>query len=649
MKKTAAVLLATGALCLARASRAEPEKPWRGWDQYQAILWSTGSVPEGKRAAWSERLEELGVTAEPCSEGEKPTGKQGLYVENLVPELAFLHAREKIYDEDWKGYTATQDKKHLVRKPCFDDPACLSSLEAHVKQAAGASASSSPLLYDLRDELSIGRFANPMDYCFCPRTLDAFRKWLKDRYGSLEALDQEWGAKHGSWDEVTPETTYEAKAREKADLAAGRPENYAPWADHREFMDTVFARTLDRLRADIHETDVVTPVGVEGTQMPSAWGGYDLWRLAQAVDWVEPYDIASSHAILRSFLPARAPTLATVFGDDAPRLRRGLYWLLLHGDRGCVIWDDESSRCIEKEKDLALTARGKALAPILHELRALAPRVFALEPEDDRIAIHYSQASIRAWWMIESREDGKTWPRRFSSYEAAHSRLARLRDGYLRVVEDLGLTPVFLSSEQIERGELAKGKWKALLLPGSVAMSKKECSEVEAFSKAGGTVIAAPDLATMDEHGKRLPQGQLERVKKGRGIFDLDLADYGKARLSPGGGKKERELVKKLLPKAPVSVLAASGEPLEGTAVVRLRGSGFELIAVMRNPEREAAALKEVGYPDNSALEKTERATIVLPKKAAVTDVRSGKALGTTDRVTVELDPFWPTILEVRP
>jgi hypothetical protein len=411
-------------------------------------------------------------------------------------------------------------------------------------------------------------------------------------------------------------------------------------------MDTVFARTLDRLRASIHETDPVTPVGVEGTQMPSAWGGYDLWRISQAVDWVEPYDIASSHAILRSFLPARAPMLATVFGDDAPRLRRSLYWLLLHGDRGCVIWDDESSRCIEKEKDLSLTARGKALAPILHELRALAPKVFALDTEDDRVAIHYSQPSIRAWWMIESREDGKTWPRRFSSYEAAHSRLARLRDGYLRVVEDLGLTPVFLSTEQIERGELSKGKWKALLLPGSIAMSKKECSEVEAFSKAGGVVIASPDLATMDEHGKRLAQGQLERVKKGKGVFDLDLADYGKARLS-GGGKKERELVRKLLPKAPVSVLGASGEPLEGTAVVRLHGGG-ELIAVMRNPEREAAGHKEVGYPDNSALEKVERVTIVLPKRAAVTDVRSGKALGTLDRVTVELDPWTPTIIDQR-
>jgi hypothetical protein len=643
VKKTA-LLLAAAAFALAGASRAEPEKPWRGWDQYQAILWSTGSVPEGKRAAWSARLDELGVTAEPCSEGEKPS--RGFYVENLVPELAFLHAREKLYDEDWKGYTASQDRKHLVRRPCFDDPDTLSSLEGHVKQAAASYVSATPLLYDLRDELSIGRFANPMDYCFCPKTLDAFRNWLMVRYRfSLEALDQEWGTKHASWDEVRPETTYEAKEREKADLAAGRLENYAPWADHREFMDMVFARTLDRLRADIHETDPITPVGVEGTQMPSAWGGYDLWRLSQAVDWVEPYDIASSHSILRSFLPARAPTLATVFGDDAPRLRRSLYWLLLHGDRGCVIWDDEQSRCIEKEKDLSLTARGKALAPILHELRALAPKVFALEPEDDRVAIHYSQASIRAWWMIESREDGKTWPKRFSSYEAAHSRLARLRDGYLRVVEDLGLTPVFLSTEQIERGELAKGKWKALLLPGSIAMSKKECAEVEAFGQAGGVVIASADTATMDEHGKRLPRSQL--ALRGLGVIDLDLADYGKARLS-GGGKKERELVKHFLPKAPVAVLSASGEPLAGTAVVRLRGSGVELIAVLRNPEREAAALKEVGYPDNAALEKAERATILLPKKTAVIDVRSGKALGTVDRVTVDLDPWTPTILEVR-
>ena len=68
-----------------------------------------------------------------------------------------------------------------------------------------------------------------------------------------------------------------------------------------------------------------------------------------------------------------------------------------------------------------------------------------LQRVDDRIAVHYSQASIRAHWMFDSRADGDTWPRRFSSYEASHSRFARVRDSFVRVVQDLGLQYRFLA------------------------------------------------------------------------------------------------------------------------------------------------------------------------------------------------------------
>ena len=68
--------------------------------------------------------------------------------------------------------------------------------------------------------------------------------------------------------------------------------NFAPWADFRSYMDLSLARALDRLRETSHSIDPATPVGIEGTQMPHAFGGYDLWRLSQVLDWV-------SHTTLR--------------------------------------------------------------------------------------------------------------------------------------------------------------------------------------------------------------------------------------------------------------------------------------------------------------------------------------------------------------
>jgi hypothetical protein len=700
-------------------AQAAPQH-WRGWETYHVIMWSTGRPKD--LSLWLERLREMGCTAEECYRGRDANDfvrhNFGFYVENLVPQLAYLHSRRKLYDEDFQGYTKTQDKRFLTRDPCLHDPAFWEEIKPYLQGLVRPYVPHQPLLYNLQDELSIGSFASPMDYCFGPHTLRAFRQWLQEEYSSLDALNQEWETSFTSWDEVVPMTTYEAKDRERKALEAGQPENYAPWADHRAFMDLAFAEALGRLRGSIRELDPSTPVGIEGTQMPSAWGGYDLWRLAQAVDWIEPYDIANSREIFRSFLPSTAPVVTTVFGSDLPRIRRRLWWLLLHGDRGCIIWDDEKSRCVDKTEDgLPLTERGKGLAPIFAELKSIAPTFFDLQLVDDRIAIHYSQASIRAHWMFDSRADGDTWPRRFSSYESKHSRFARVRDSFVRVIEDLGLQYNFVSYEQIEEGELLKDGYKVLLLPQSVAMSQKECQQIEAFVRAGGTVIADNMTATMDEHCRRLPRGQLDglfgiqrsdvswrakaeagalpvtvagavplqvyepdiavttgnaryghaaacpyhapavignRVGEGRAVYlNLDMYDYGKHRLTPPSGESYRDCFRQLLQEAgveaPVKVLnTRDNRPAACVEVWRYRGNSANYVALMRNPEVDVDSLGAIGYGDNTVLENTSRVQVVFAEQAQVKDMRTGESLGLTDRVTVELDPWSPTILELR-
>ncbi len=716
VKAGKSALAIIGLLCASAVLKAQsPRSVWRGWDTYHVIMWSTGESKELPR--WFERLREMGCTAEECYRDRDAAPfvqyRFGFYVENLVPELAFLHARQKLYDEDFQGYTTTRDERFLTRKPCFDDPAFWEEAKRNLQRLVRPFVAHQPLLYNLRDELSIGSFTSPMDYCFCPHTLREFRKWLQQQYASLDALNQEWETKFTGWDEVMPLTTYESKAQERAALAAGRLENYASWADHRAFMDFSFAQAIDRLRSFIHELDATTPVGIEGTQMPSAWGGYDLWQLAKAVDWIEPYDIANSREILRSFLPQAAPVLGTISGNDFPRIRRLLWWRLLQGDRGLIIWDDEKSRSVEKTKDdQPLTERGKGLATLFPELKATAPILLNLERVDDRIAIHYSQASIRAHWMFDSREDGDNWPRRRYDHEAYHGRFARVRDSFVRVVEDLGLQSNFVSYEQIEGGELLNGGYKVLVLPQSVAMSKKECQQIEAFVRAGGTLIADNMTATMDEHCKRLPAGQLDRlfgirrtgagwrgkaeagalppaatghaplelyepdiavttgqaravlarapavivnrVGKGRAVYlNLGMHDYGKYRLSPPKEEGYKKLFHRLLKDAGVEaavkvVSAADAQPVAGVEVLRYRGKDMDYVALMRNPEFDAESLRDAGYPANTVLEQSARVEVIFGQKAQVKDVRSGRALGATARVTVELDPWSPTILELR-
>jgi len=707
--------LAIVAIMVSKIEERSDMHSWRGWDKYHVIMWSTGQPND--LSLWFERLKEMECTAEECYNGNNPKpfaeNNFGFYVENLIPELAFLHSRRVFYDDDFQCYTNTRDKKCLIRKPCFNDPSFWEDIKPRLQRLIKPFISYKPLLYDLRDELSIGSFASPMDYCFSDHTLQAFREWLKTQYLTLDALNNEWDTSFPSWDQVNPMTTYQIKDREREYLKANKLENYSPWADHRAFMDLTFAKTLSLMRDIIHELDPDTPVGIEGTQMPSAWGGYDLWQLSKVIDWIEPYDIACSRKIFRSFLPSSSPVLGTVFGHDFPRIRRKLWWLLLNGDRGCIIWDDEKSRCIEKDKEgLPLTERGKSLAPIFAELKSIAPRLFGLQRLDDRIAIHYSQASIRANWMFDSREDKDTWPRRFSSYEAKHSSLARIRDSFLRILEDLGFQCNFVSYEQVENGELLNGNYKVLILPQSTAMSKQECEQIRDFVRSGGILIADNMTATMDEHCKRLPEGQLDKLfgiqrngvgwKKvaqggdlpiffegamplqiyetdialttgkakylvenvpavieniygeGRAIYlNLDMQRYGQFRLKPPEGDNYQILFTKLLQAqgidSQIKVLDVKSNKISSCVEIwRYKGNDGEYVAFMRNAEYDADSLGSSGNHDNDTLEETTEVIITFPQEAELEDIRTGREFGVTKKINMNLGPWEPIIIKIK-
>jgi hypothetical protein len=304
-------------------------------------------------------------------------------VENIINEGLCLKFRSKVtnWDKTVTEWAKTRDMESLVRDYPLEDAAWLQRMSDRMRKTARESAPQSPLLYDLRDELSTTISANPFDYDFSPTSLAAFREWLKTRYASLEALNAQWETSFASWDTVVPFTTDQIKQRMgsnkagpeaktdwaavravKLDLAKAKQEstrwNFAPWADHRSYMDLALARALDHFRKASHETDPATPVGIEGTQMPHAFGGYDLWRMSQVLDWVEPYDMCNSREIFGSFMPGK-PILATVFEKDTNAAMRRLWHLLLEGDKGGIIWWSEDVIDYTKP-ELPLTAKGKA-------------------------------------------------------------------------------------------------------------------------------------------------------------------------------------------------------------------------------------------------------------------------------------------------
>ena len=676
---------------------AEPQ--FRAWPDYQVIMW-TGDSASKQPAKWPlyfQRLREMGVTAgmvhgdgdlQPLLDAKFP-----YYVENMVNRGLCLKWNSNVRDwnkfvTEWKDQ---RDEAGLVRDISLDDPKWREWAFKQVGSLVTKNAPHAPLLYDLRDELSTTISANPFDYDFSPTALAGFRTWLKTQYPSLAALNAQWETAFKTWDEVKPFTTDQIKNRMASGdtIPRGKPDwqavqriefdpsaarnhptawNFSPWADHRSYMDHSLATTLDGLRKTAHLLDPLTPVGIEGTQMPAAFGGYDLWRLSQAIDWVEPYDIGNAREIFGSFMPGKT-FLTTVGEQDARAARKRLWHLLLEGDRGCIIWWSED--CIDwQSADYALTARAKALAPVFAELKSPLARLFlGAKREIDPIAIHYSQPSIQVNWLLESTVDGSTWLRRFSSYEATHNRMTQRRQAWVKLIQDAGYTPQFLATAQIEKNALETQK--VLVCSDSLAMSDKEAAAISKWittdsrQPAARLLLGSDQPNLFDDHGRLRATGGLAEMSEQklarettwelrRGTSRLtfretpsDLRDSlaRRGKREADSANLEDQLAKQLHELVPPAVKIPHHL---GVRTHRYQLKNARLLAFERNFVWQMGEdLKSHG--GNEPLENTVTFEARLAAPAHAYDLRTGKYLGHADHFQITVNPDAPTLLALTP
>jgi hypothetical protein len=667
------------------AAWAEGTNQLRLWRDYRTIMWIGDNAYKqpAKVPRFFQRLREMGInTAMVYSDGDlQPLldNRFPYYVENLVNRGLCLKWNSKV--SDWDKFVTEWAKSGrpdsaLVRDYCLDDPQWRDWARQEVQQLVRKNRGHDPLAYDLRDELSTTISANPFDYDFNPIALVQFREWLQTQYADLAALNAEWETRFSSWAEVKPFTTDEIKNRMASGdaLPRGKPDwqqvqalkfdpatagqsptrwNFSPWADFRTYMDLSLARALDELRQAAHALDQRTPVGIEGTQMPHAFGGYDLWRLSQVLDWVEPYDIGDAREIFGSFMPGK-PIVTTVFEADTNHARRRLWHLLLEGDRGCIVWWSED--CIDwNTPDYTLTPKAKALAPVLNEMTSpLARLLLRARRERDPIFIHYSQPSIQADWLLESTVDGSTWLRRFSSFESDHNHLALVRESWLKAFQDLGYSPQFLSSAQIENGALRKPGHAVLVLPVSWAVSDKEAAEIRAASGALRGIFCDGSPGLFDEHAKLRKQGALEAIfavaaaGTARGTVagrepsqaPGDIANYAAERLKAASAPVWSDwLGRQLKPLVPAVSLPATAR----VRVHRFSVARGQLVAFERNITYQMSEeLKQAG--GNEALERPVELEATLSQPAHVYDLRTQRYLGHTGRLRFSLDPWQPSV-----
>ncbi len=478
-----------------------PERAW--WD-YNIIMWQQHS------AAQEATLKTLGI------DGGVWVGRNRSfpdfllgndlrwYAENIATD--FYSEYHRYFPDrpvNWKFVEARElykkdrtSKEPLKRHPSLSDAAWLARVHDRLVETAKFYAPYRPFFYSLGDESGIADLAAFWDFDFSDESLVPMRRWLHERYGTLRALNEQWGTSFPNWNAVMPPTTDEAMKQSG--------ENFSAWSDFKEWMDISYAGALKMGADAIHTVDPEAYIGIGGGQMPG-WGGYDYSRIVRSLNAIEPYDIGNNIEIIRSLNPSMV--VVTTSFAQGPWEKHRVWYELLHGNRGLIIWDDKSAFI---GRDGTVGERGREVGPYYNELRGgIGALLINSRRVTDPIAIHYSQPSMRAEWMLAQRTNGESWVTRNSSTEFRDSAFLRRRESWCRLIEDEGLQYNFVSYGEVEEGELLRRGYKVLILPHSSALSPAEAKEIRDFVAQGGTLIADGQPGAFDEHCKRLAKPQL--------------------------------------------------------------------------------------------------------------------------------------------
>ncbi|MFN2531376.1 MAG: beta-galactosidase, partial [Pyrinomonadaceae bacterium] len=232
-----------------------------------------------------------------------PRGTFGVYWYDRGPTTpqAMEHAiaeYQRTGDFDAIGYLTkkelfkrTGDKLFLRRTPSFNDPVFIKSLSDIVRASARNKARYNMDYYFIGDEGSLTSYGDAVDFDWSPQALADFRVWLKQQYQTLNNLNSEWRTSFTDWNSVVPYTTEEAR----------KSRSFAPWADHRTFMEITFAQTYRAVRDAVIEGDEAAHVALSGTQATNAYDGADWARLDRVIDDFLSYDGGNQWDMHRSF------------------------------------------------------------------------------------------------------------------------------------------------------------------------------------------------------------------------------------------------------------------------------------------------------------------------------------------------------------
>lgn len=342
-------------------------------------------------------------------------------------------------------------------------------------------------------------------YCYCPHTAARYRDWLKQKYGSLDKLNEVWATYYKDWSEIQP---VRVGAFERAQIY---------WLDWRQFMLWNTAE-FQRIKAEAARAcDPNRPI----TCHLGGWGwayvhhAADEYQIAEHFDfvglsffpfWLErsgPYDSSVGSMILDGIRSAGGgkPMWVeelqggpSIFGlnyrsrfPTPSDIRLWNWQCVAHGATGIFYWNwRPETTGIEAagfglvNYDGSLTDRAREAGVVAKELNRHANRLLSSKPVAAQVAIwHDPRSFIQAF----GEQDGGLYS---SSVRGAYRAFFRAN-----IPVDL------VGPEQLMKAE--PERYRAIYLPFAYIVSREEGRWLAQYVEQGGHLFAATWCAQKDE------------------------------------------------------------------------------------------------------------------------------------------------------
>jgi hypothetical protein len=388
----------------------------------------------------------------------------------------------RIYDGGWCGHIIADKWSGGV-----SGANCVICLESpHTRQAC-LEAYRKVLPVEMRRKT---RLISLLDYeyyyiCYCDLTRDMFRTWLKDKFGTVEKLNQAWGTHHQDFAEI-----------QLPDYRRREP-NDAKRYDWLDFNLWRFVDFLKWAKAQQRQIDPDIPMATCAPHynFTKEWGesGSDLEALTEQVnDFCLNESPASTKYVdfLRSLSDNRKSIVeieGSEYRNTMASFLHGLSVLSLYwgwdnkpSDGGALLYGRGS-----RPPYCTLPEAERFLRTGL-DIRRLRPEILAFQQDIKApVALLYSKASL-----LQVPEVGGDKTPYLLELERTYEALLKT-----------GVPVDFVTTRQVLAGKLAQ--YRVLVIPAATYEHDEVVQKVMAFAPDGGQVVLVPNSWFFDQYNRK--------------------------------------------------------------------------------------------------------------------------------------------------